>query len=181
MWDTAESRYFRNSIRSYNSAFAFASLGLNEDMLPAGVYCFRVSGTVCHRIGHLQPNTDGERPKFAQLYIYDTENEVQNRLHWNQHLKPDALHTISSVINGVNPFVKFYKHAANQIEQAGDQGNSIKMVLRADASKDSRRYNLPTASELSFSNLIQKPSSLRFTMNSMKITLKKNTCPKEQF
>ena len=51
--DIAESRCFRNNIRSYNSAFAFASLGVNEDMLPAGVYCFRVSGTVCHRIGHL--------------------------------------------------------------------------------------------------------------------------------
>ena len=58
------------------------------------------------------------------------------------------LHTISSVINGVNPFLQFYKHAANQIEQAGDQGKSIKMVLRADASKDSRRYNLPTVSEV---------------------------------
>ena len=69
MGDTAESRCFRNNIRSYNSAFAFASLGVNEDMLPAGVYCFRVSGTVYHRIGHLQPNTDGEA-KFAQLYRY---------------------------------------------------------------------------------------------------------------
>ena len=112
--DTAESRCFLNNIRSYNSAFASASLGVNEDMLPAGVYCFRVSGTVCHRIGHLQQNKDGERPKFAQLYIYDTDNEIQNRLHWNQHLKRDVLHTISSVMNGVNPFVQFYKHAANQ-------------------------------------------------------------------
>ena len=29
--------------------------------------------------------------------------------------------------------------------------------------------------------LCQKPSSPQFTMTSMKITLKKNTCPKEQF
>ena len=71
LWgDTTESRCFRNSIRSYNSAFAFASLGVNEGMLQAGVYCFRVSSTVCHRIGHLQPNTDGEGAKFAQLYRY---------------------------------------------------------------------------------------------------------------
>ena len=79
MGDIAESRCFRNNIRSYNSAFAFASLGVNEDMLPARVYCFRVSGTVCHRIGHLQPNTDGERPKFVQLYIYDTGNEIKKK------------------------------------------------------------------------------------------------------
>ena len=85
-------------------------------MLPAVVYCFKVSSTVCHRIIHLQSNTDGERPKFAEKYIYDTDNEISNRLHCNQHLKPDVLHTISSVINDVNPFVRFYKHAANQKE-----------------------------------------------------------------
>ena len=43
--DTAESRCFRHNIRNYNSAFAFASLGVIEDMLPAGVYLFRVNGT----------------------------------------------------------------------------------------------------------------------------------------
>ena len=59
--DTAESRCFRNNIRSYNSAFAFASLRVNEDMLPIGVYCFRVSSTVCYRIGHLQPNTNNNK------------------------------------------------------------------------------------------------------------------------
>ena len=126
MGDTAESRCFRNNIRSYNSAFAFASLGVNEDMLPAGVYCFRVSGTVCHRIGHLQPNTDGERPKFAQLYIYDTDNKIQNRLHWNQHLKPDVLHTISSVINGVNPFVPFYNMLQIKLNKQATKANLLK-------------------------------------------------------
>ena len=35
--------------------------------------------------------------------------------------------------------------------------------------------------QLSFANLLQRPSSPQFTMTSMKITLKKNTCPKEQF
>ena len=127
--DTAESSCFQNNSRGYNSAFAFTSLGVNEDMLQAGGYCFRVSDTVCHRIGHLQPNTDGERPKFAQLYMYDTDNEIQNRLNWNQHLKPDVLHTISSVINGVNPFAQFYTYAANQIEQAGDQGNLLNLLI----------------------------------------------------
>ena len=43
-------------------------LVLMRVFIPAGVYCFRVSSTVCHRIGHLQPNTDGEGAKFAHLY-----------------------------------------------------------------------------------------------------------------
>ena len=101
-------------------------LGVNEDMLPAGVYCFRVSGIVCHRISHLQSNKDGERPKFAQLYIYDTDNKIQNRLHWNQHLKPDVLHTISSVINGVNPFVQFYNMLQIKLNKQATKANLLK-------------------------------------------------------
>jgi hypothetical protein len=44
-----------------------------------GLPNFIIAGQNYHRIGTLMPS-EGERPKFAQLYIYDTENEVQNRL-----------------------------------------------------------------------------------------------------
>lgn len=40
---------------------------------------FRMHGQNYHLIGSLIP-TVGEPPKFAQLYIYDTHNEVTNRL-----------------------------------------------------------------------------------------------------
>ena len=32
-----------------------------------------------HRIGSLLPEI-GKRPQFAKLYIYDTENEINNRM-----------------------------------------------------------------------------------------------------
>ena len=40
-----------------------------------GPRTFRLSGQNYHKIGSLLP-TKGSTPKFAQLYIYDTENEV---------------------------------------------------------------------------------------------------------
>jgi hypothetical protein len=40
---------------------------------------FKICGQVHHRIGSLLP-IDGTSPQFLQLYIYDTANEVQNRL-----------------------------------------------------------------------------------------------------
>jgi hypothetical protein len=40
---------------------------------------FKICGQVHHRIGSLLP-PDGSSPKFIQLYIYDTANEVQNRM-----------------------------------------------------------------------------------------------------
>lgn len=46
-----------------------------------GPYVFKVSGQVCHRIGSFLPSP-GDRPRFLQMYIYDTEHEVANRLHF---------------------------------------------------------------------------------------------------
>jgi hypothetical protein len=76
------SRHFLRLIQSYNSLFAFTSFGaaidrtINNDTAP---YVFKINGVVHHRIGTLLPQR-GTQPKFAQLYIYDTEHETQNRL-----------------------------------------------------------------------------------------------------
>jgi len=62
--------------------FAFTSLGAKIDNkynngreLPN----LRVHGQSCHRIGSLLLPL-GKQPKFAQLYIYDTDNEIYNRI-----------------------------------------------------------------------------------------------------
>lgn len=73
-----KSRHFLDHIRSYNSMFSFTSMGgnidrsLNNGNAPP---VFRMYGQNYHSIGSLLPN-QGTSPTFAQLYIYDTENEV---------------------------------------------------------------------------------------------------------
>ncbi|XP_074352322.1 uncharacterized protein LOC141691481 [Apium graveolens] len=42
-------------------------------------YCFKVQGVNYHNIGSLVP-TDDNTPKFCQLYIYDTEDEINNMI-----------------------------------------------------------------------------------------------------
>ena len=68
-------------IRGYNNAFAFTSLGVNLDqrMLRAtnGIYTFRIHGTLCHRMGPLEP-APGEPPGWAQVYLYDSRDERLN-------------------------------------------------------------------------------------------------------
>ena len=62
--------------------FAFTSTGANVDKSlfnGKGPAAYRIHGQSCHLIGSLLPMT-GKAPKFAQLYIYDTENEVDNRI-----------------------------------------------------------------------------------------------------
>jgi hypothetical protein len=44
-----------------------------------GPYIFKINGMVHHRIGSLVPNI-GNRPEYAQLYIYDTDNELDHRV-----------------------------------------------------------------------------------------------------
>jgi hypothetical protein len=58
---------------------------------------FVISGQNYHRIGSLIPKP-GEIPKFAQLYIYDTQNELSNRF---SHFRLDYLfyHFFSIMLN----------------------------------------------------------------------------------
>jgi len=43
-----------------------------------GPYSFRINGNNYHRIGSLLP-AERQRPKFGQLCIYDTHDELRNR------------------------------------------------------------------------------------------------------
>ena len=62
--------------------FAFTSPGAKIDNKynnGRGPPNLRVHGQSCHQIGSLLPPL-GKQPKFAQLYIYDTDNEIHNRI-----------------------------------------------------------------------------------------------------
>ena len=77
-----DSKNYQHNIRAYNMMFAFTFVGIkldksiNDSRRPPTI---RIQGQPCHRIGSLLL-MPGKEPKFAQLYIFDTENEVQNRI-----------------------------------------------------------------------------------------------------
>jgi len=61
-------------------AFTSADIKLDKSINDSrGPPTIRIQGQPCHRIGSLLPMS-GNKTKFAQLYIYDTDNEVQNRI-----------------------------------------------------------------------------------------------------
>lgn len=77
-----KSKHFLKHIRSYNNMFCFTSMGGRVDRSinrGGGPPTFRLNGQNYHLIGSLLPD-DGNRPNFAQLYIYDTQNEISNRI-----------------------------------------------------------------------------------------------------
>ncbi len=137
---------FNSKIRSYNNALALASIGCKEEILPGFCPTFKIHGKVFHRIGSLQP-TEGEAPKFAQIYFHDNDHETENRLRHNPHLDPKVLKELQDFMKKINPYVKSLVYASEISKESPD----LKLVIHADKKPDGehiRRYNLPTASEV---------------------------------
>lgn len=79
---SVKSRNFIQNIRRYNMLFAFTSMGGKLDQQfnnGRGPFVYRMHGQNYHLAGSLIPE-EGQQPRFAQLYIYDTDHEVENRV-----------------------------------------------------------------------------------------------------
>ena len=92
-----------------------ASIGMTEIDPPGGGFNpgVRIQGKVYHYIGSALPNVSSPTPRFAQLYVYDTENELINRTSHpsNQHLDPQLLTAAQTMLHSCNPLIKQFKSA----------------------------------------------------------------------
>lgn len=78
-----------------------------------GIYTFRIRGTLCHKIGFLIP-PHGEQPKFAQIYIMDSDQnqQVQHRLQYGHgHIDEHILQDLLTMMQRINPYYAIYKIA----------------------------------------------------------------------
>lgn len=114
-FNSNDSTKFKKSIRSYNNAFSSTLLGANIDyciLNGGGPFTFRIHDKTYHKIGSLLP-VDGKQPKFAQLYIYDTEHKLKNRktmvTHGVQETNLDnaIIEGLKAVLDDFNPSVKY--------------------------------------------------------------------------
>ncbi|CAN6703406.1 unnamed protein product [Malus baccata var. baccata] len=142
---TNEGRHFRQNIRAYNHAFAFTSMGVHVDerinIGGRGIYTFRAQGALYHKIGGLLPH-EGNRPRFLQAYIYDTEHEVENRMCESEVLDRCVVEKIQHMLNNHNPFV----HTLRSLGQRQDLPN-CKLILK-EQPIDRRQYSLPSSSQV---------------------------------
>ena len=142
-----DNKDFMTNIRAYNSCLAFTSMGVNLDKNYAnnlkGMYTFRIHGSIYHRIGSLTPSLNST-PKFAQLYIYDTDHEIDNRLLNFSGLDKTILLQLQKEMHEVNPYVKMFKQLSLDLIKEP----SIKMVIKSDNKIDRRVKNLPSISEI---------------------------------
>ena len=111
--NNVESREFQKNICAYNSSLAFVSLGAHLDdqfTRGGGVYTFRIHGITYHIIGPLVPNEGTEEvPQFAQLYVYDTEHELQNRMQGLGGLDERTLQKLQTMMHEYNPYAYSFR------------------------------------------------------------------------
>nr|GEX31363.1 uncharacterized protein [Tanacetum cinerariifolium] len=118
-----------------------------------GPYCYRLHGENYHLAGPLLP-ADGKPAKFAQLYIFDTENEIQNRIgavsngesssSKNNELDYQLTTDIHELLDEIKPLVQDFRMAGERIRSLDDEKISLRLIVTRK--RDGRQCNLPTAS-----------------------------------
>ncbi|KAF8077315.1 hypothetical protein N665_1046s0003 [Sinapis alba] len=145
--DDKLSKHFQKNMRPYNMAFSFTSLGgkVERSVLPGiGPPMFELQGENYHLMGSLYPN-DGNDAKFGQLYIVDTENEVENRVNClskgkakfkakkKDRLKKEIIDILMKMLNEVNPYVKQFRSAKYRFMADPDDAFHMRIKFIVDA------------------------------------------------
>ncbi|CAK9291044.1 unnamed protein product [Gordionus sp. m RMFG-2023] len=140
--------HFLTNIRAYNAALSFTSLGININNnlsnSRSGNYTFQINGQVHHRISSLLP-TLGETPKFAQLYIHDSINEIENRHNQVPFLDRCLLMELQDIVHTYNPFASQFLRVSSMIATGVP---NISLNLKSTPNFDVRYCNKPTSSEI---------------------------------
>ena len=164
---------FMQDIRTYNAAFSFCSFDANTEEMTkfnkGSIYTMRISGMIYHRIGPILP-AEGSKPKCAQIYIHDGEEEERLRQGNQTHKQLDSiimqklrlclLHDCSNI------FIRNFKAAAQMLKKNPSidlkviLNNKIyltefytntfssKIIIETNKNLDKRTYNKPSTSEV---------------------------------
>ncbi|XP_076947968.1 uncharacterized protein LOC143620067 [Bidens hawaiensis] len=156
--NNAKSKFFLKNIRRYNSMFSFTSMGGKVDSSinkGKALYVFRMSGQNYHAIGSLLPK-DGTKPKFSQLYIYDTETKFKTDKPFldtnadtsvaEKMLDTEIIIWLKEMLDRQNVLVQTYRMARDVYKQ--QPATDMKLRLICNRQQDGRTYNLPTTSEV---------------------------------
>ncbi|XP_028097227.1 uncharacterized protein LOC114297068 [Camellia sinensis] len=142
--NSEEAKEFRTYVQTYNNCFAFTSFGVKYDKelcrRNKGIYTFRIQGQVYHFINEL--TSSDENLSHLQLYFYDTDHEIQNRMKSSEKLNPVILERLIN-ISHLNPYSIFFR----RLEHI-DHLNSVQIIIKSDVSLDQRVYNQPSASQV---------------------------------
>ena len=137
-----------------------ASIINPSPQIDRGPYVYQASGQSYTAVTKSMTVTSGESPKFAQLWIIDTSDAVDSRLtepanHNLSHTAVSLMTSLDTMLRTCNPFVQSYMSMGEKMRSEqqlalseGRTASTVTMRMLYDTAKDSRRYNLPSASEI---------------------------------
>ncbi|KAG6705369.1 hypothetical protein I3842_07G176100 [Carya illinoinensis] len=142
--NSVESEKFCTYAGTYNNKFAFTSFGVIFDKelcrRNRGIYTFRIHGQMYHYIEDLVP--EDRHPSYLQLYFFDTEHELENRIHDAERLDPSIIARLMDILE-VNPYCLFFRTLSN-ISRL--ENHTIR--IRSDIDLDQCVYNAPSVSQV---------------------------------
>ncbi|CAI0387107.1 unnamed protein product [Linum tenue] len=107
-----------------------------------------ICGENYHRIGSLLP-VDGEKPKFAQLYIFEPESELDNRLEnftsRETLLLPELLSSLLRMLDETNVLVKTFRRIRQELQHSSTP--NLRLRIFGMESRN-RQYDLPTSNDV---------------------------------
>ena len=143
---------FRKHARTINNAVCLTSLEAMErrgGFTPSIIF----QGKVHHRVGALLPD-QGNSPKFAQLYVFDSAMESSTRfknmilpttLNLNQkNTMRELLQTVQDDLHEKNPFIKDFLQIVDIPEADLENGKIVISAKKPSREEHDRRYNLQT-------------------------------------
>jgi hypothetical protein len=135
---------FKKLVRGYNNHFAFTSFGVKYDKelfkSYKGIYTFRVQGQVYHYVNELIPKNN--RPCYMQLYFYDTDNELSNRMKILDGFVESTLMSLIEILQ-INPYCRFFRSLSDITNLQNCQ-----IHIRCHPGLDQRVFNTPTTSQV---------------------------------
>ncbi|KAL3655042.1 hypothetical protein CASFOL_000828 [Castilleja foliolosa] len=146
-----EDSNFMENVRAYNNMFSMTSFGARVDDAindGHGPYVFKVSGQVSHWIGSICP-PDNEHPRFLQLYIYDTENEVPNRMRFfsssdHRNISPSVARSLCDTLRSCNELARLFTAAIDLCQTSDTCDFSVRLYNNLG----DRRYEPPASGTL---------------------------------
>ncbi|XP_074351616.1 uncharacterized protein LOC141690740 [Apium graveolens] len=151
--DKDKSKRYTDGIRLFNSIFAFTSTGgkVDNSVNNGGApYVYRLNGQNHHLFGSLIP-PKGDDPKFCHLYIYDTANEVNNRLKWVNVVDGDTIDAeivegLIKMLDETNELVKEFRSARDRFENEGIR--DLEIILKVSRADSGRENHVGTSDEV---------------------------------
>ncbi|KAM3233061.1 hypothetical protein P3L10_018420 [Capsicum annuum] len=116
-----------------------------------GPRTFRLSEQNYHKIESLLL-IERSFSRFAQLYIYDTENEVNNRIHAisrdesSKKIHFEIISDVKKMLDENNMLAKSFRMARDRFQKNRNSNLCFRLIGKRDS--DGRRYNLPSVLEV---------------------------------